>query len=96
MKRLALLSVIALMLASAVFAPAAMAQEPGELVMSFRPDGELFVALIDRDSVLTAVAFDPDGKLLASATWIDWKDIPLTAKWKQEVFSAIDNFEGVG
>src|SRR5215208_2513015 len=24
-------------------------------------------------------------------TWIDWKDIPLTAKWKQEVFSAIDN-----
>src|SRR5215208_4949836 len=23
-------------------------------------------------------------------TWIDWKDIPLTAKWKQEVFSAID------
>jgi TIR domain/WD domain, G-beta repeat len=24
-------------------------------------------------------------------TWIDWKDIPLTAKWKEEVFSAIDN-----
>src|SRR3712207_4225241 len=24
-------------------------------------------------------------------TWIDWKDIPLTAKWKQEVFSAIEN-----
>src|SRR5215204_4303109 len=23
-------------------------------------------------------------------TWIDWKDIPLTAKWKEEVFSAID------
>src|SRR5829696_8967167 len=23
-------------------------------------------------------------------TWIDWKDIPLTAKWKQEVFSAIE------
>jgi hypothetical protein len=24
-------------------------------------------------------------------TWIDWKDIPLTAMWKEEVFSAIDN-----
>jgi len=24
-------------------------------------------------------------------TWIDWKDIPLTAKWKEEVFSAIEN-----
>src|SRR5215217_7687871 len=24
-------------------------------------------------------------------TWIDWKYIPLTAKWKEEVFSAIDN-----
>src|SRR5215207_11627196 len=24
-------------------------------------------------------------------TWVDWKDIPLTAKWKEEVFSAIDN-----
>jgi hypothetical protein len=23
-------------------------------------------------------------------TWIDWKDIPLTAKWKEEVFSAIE------
>ena len=23
-------------------------------------------------------------------TWVDWKDIPLTAKWKEEVFSAID------
>src|SRR5215216_3469965 len=23
-------------------------------------------------------------------TWIDWKDVPLTAKWKEEVFSAID------
>src|SRR5215203_5637716 len=24
-------------------------------------------------------------------TWIDWKDIPLIAKWKEEVFSAIEN-----
>jgi hypothetical protein len=24
-------------------------------------------------------------------TWIDWRDMPLTAKWKEEVFSAIDN-----
>jgi uncharacterized protein YjbI with pentapeptide repeats len=24
-------------------------------------------------------------------TWIDWKDIPLTAEWKEEVYSAIDN-----
>jgi hypothetical protein len=24
-------------------------------------------------------------------TWIDWKDIPLTAEWKEDVFSAIDN-----
>jgi len=24
-------------------------------------------------------------------TWIDWKDIPPTAKWKEEVFSAIEN-----
>jgi WD40 repeat protein len=24
-------------------------------------------------------------------SWVDWKDIPLTAKWKEEVFSAIDN-----
>jgi hypothetical protein len=24
-------------------------------------------------------------------TWVDWKDIPLTAMWKEEVFSAIDN-----
>jgi hypothetical protein len=23
-------------------------------------------------------------------TWVDWKDIPLTAKWKEEVFSAIE------
>jgi hypothetical protein len=23
-------------------------------------------------------------------TWIDWKDIPLTAKWKEEVFSGIE------
>src|SRR5215212_8318020 len=23
-------------------------------------------------------------------TWIDWKDVPLTAKWKEEVFSAIE------
>ena len=23
-------------------------------------------------------------------TWIDWKDIPLTAKWKEEVFCAIE------
>ena len=23
-------------------------------------------------------------------TWVGWKDIPLTAKWKEEVFSAID------
>ena len=24
-------------------------------------------------------------------TWIDWKDIPLTAKWKEEVVSAIED-----
>jgi hypothetical protein len=33
MKRLALLSVVSLMLASAVFAPVALAQEPGEVVV---------------------------------------------------------------
>ena len=63
MKRLALLCVVALVLASAVFAPVAMTQEPSEPAISFSPDGEL-LALIDRDSVLTA------------KTWIDRKDIP--------------------
>jgi len=24
-------------------------------------------------------------------TWLDWKSIPPTAEWKQEVYSAIDN-----
>ena len=67
MKRLALLCVIAMILASAIFAPVAMAENPGEAAISFSPDGELLVALIDRDSVLTA------------KMWIDWKDIPPTA-----------------
>jgi hypothetical protein len=46
MKRLALLSVVALMLASAVFAPVAMAQEPGDVdVQSVTrgPEGSLQV-----------------------------------------------------
>lgn len=64
MKWLALLCVVALTLTSAVFAPVAMAQKPSEPAIGFSPDGELLVALIDRDSVLTA------------KTWIDWKDIP--------------------
>ena len=28
--------------------------------------------------------------------WVDWKDIPLTAEWQQEIFNnieAADNFE---
>jgi hypothetical protein len=46
MKRLALLSVVALMLASAVFAPVAMAQEPGEVdiqSVTLGPEGSLQV-----------------------------------------------------
>jgi hypothetical protein len=29
-------------------------------------------------------------------TWIDWKDIPLTAKWKEEVFSGIEKADSFG
>ncbi|HKH39371.1 MAG TPA: hypothetical protein VKA82_19615 [Rubrobacter sp.] len=46
MKRLALLSVVALMLASAVFAPVAMAQEPGDVditSVTLGPAGSLHV-----------------------------------------------------
>jgi hypothetical protein len=46
MKRLALLSVVALMLASAVFAPVAMAQQPGEVTIqsvTLGPEGSLHV-----------------------------------------------------
>jgi hypothetical protein len=46
MKRLALLSVVALMLASAVFAPVALAQEPGEVdiqTVTLGPGGSLHV-----------------------------------------------------
>jgi hypothetical protein len=46
MKRLALLSVVALMLASAVFAPVAMAQQPGDVdiqSVTLGPEGSLHV-----------------------------------------------------
>jgi hypothetical protein len=46
MKRFALLSVVALMLASAVFAPVAMAQEPGDVniqSVTLGPEGSLHV-----------------------------------------------------
>ena len=39
---------------------------PGEPATNpFSPDDELLVALIDKTHVLTAVAFSPDGELLA-------------------------------
>jgi hypothetical protein len=43
------------------------------------------------------VDIDPErAESRTRSTWIDWKDIPPTAKWKQEVFSAIENAKGVG